>query len=84
MNLTQQLVTVARAYGEAKKLSLARISTIVLNDGKKLSQIENDGVDLTTGRFESAMRWFSTNWPERTRWPRGIPRPVAAVNEAAE
>jgi len=75
MTLTEQLLIVARAYCTARELSLARVSTLVFNDGKKLDGIANKGVDLATGRFEAAMRWFSDNWPAGTCWPDHIVRP---------
>lgn len=75
MTLTQQLVTVARTYCAARSLSMSRVSTLVFNEGKKLDAIERLGVDLSTGRFEAAMRWFSDNWPDGAAWPAAIARP---------
>lgn len=75
MILTQQLIAVAKAYSKARGLSLARVSTLVFNEGKKLAAIEFGGADLATGRFESAMHWFSDNWPEGASWPDGVARP---------
>jgi hypothetical protein len=78
MQLTNQLLVVARGYCAARSLSLARVSTLVFNEGKKLQAIANGRVDLSTGRFEKAMAWFSQNWPEAAAWPSGISRPSAA------
>jgi hypothetical protein len=74
MALTDQLLTVARTYAEARSLSLSRVSTIVFNDGKKIEAIEN-GADLQTQNFERAMGWFAENWPDGARWPADVPRP---------
>lgn len=79
--MTDQIIHVARAYCEERGLSLARVSTLIFNDGKKLDAIETKGADLSTGKFEHAMRWFSINWPKGLRWPKGITRP--AVTEGA-
>lgn len=81
MTMTDQLLAVARAYCAARSLSLSRVSTIVFNDGKKLDAIATKGADLATGKFEQAMKWFSTNWPADAEWPGAIarPRPAAAV-----
>lgn len=38
------------AYGKAKGLSRATVSTHLLNDGKRLQAIA-DGADMTTGRL---------------------------------
>ena len=75
MILTEQLITVAQAYCKARNLSLARVSTLVFNEGKKLTAIASGSVDLGTRRFENAMRWFSSNWPSGCDWPRDVPRP---------
>jgi hypothetical protein len=78
MILTDQLLTVARSYCQARGLSLARVSTLVFNEGKKLEAIASRGADLATGRFENAMRWFSSNWPEGCDWPSDVPRPATS------
>lgn len=76
MRCTDQLIRVTALYCEATRLSRSRVSTIVFNDGKKIDLIEA-GADLSTGRFEMAMAWFSANWPADTAWPNDIPRPAA-------
>lgn len=83
MQLTDQLLTVARAYCAARKLSMARVSTLVFNEGKKLEAIQSGGADLATGRFERAMNWFSENWPVETEWPTNISRPANSEPERA-
>ncbi len=75
MILTDQLLVVARAYCQIRGLSLARVSTLVFNEGKKLEAIASRGADLATGRFEAAMLWFSENWPEGADWPESVARP---------
>ena len=75
MQLTDHLLMTARAFSEARGLSLSRVSTLVFNEGKKLRAIER-GSDLSTGRFEQSMRWFSENWPDGAEWPASVPRPL--------
>lgn len=82
MTLTGQLLTVARAYCRARNLSIARVSTLVFNDGKKLDLIAQ-GADLGTRGLERAMRWFSAEWPENAAWPDGIERPKVKRPERA-
>lgn len=50
------------------------MSTLVFADGKVLTRISSGG-DLTTGRFEAAISWFSDNWPAGVDWPSDINRP---------
>lgn len=73
-SLRLQLLTLADAYCKARKLSRARVSTIVFNAGMALDRIAS-GKDLTTGSWERAMAWFSQNWPEGAEWPKGVKRP---------
>jgi hypothetical protein len=70
------IISVATAYCEANRLSLARVSTVVFNDGKALTRLAAGG-DLTTRSFERAMAWFSANWPEGLAWPDGVERPAS-------
>lgn len=72
--LRLKLLTVADAYARARKLSRARVSTIVFNAGLALDRIAS-GKDLTTGSWERAMAWFHQNWPEQVEWPRDVERP---------
>lgn len=74
--LRRELLTVADAYCEAKDLSLSRVSTLIFNDGKRLTAIR-EGKDLYTGRFEQALAFFSEHWPIGRAWPNGIERPRA-------
>jgi hypothetical protein len=74
MTLKEQLLKVAATYARARELSLARVSTLVFNEGKKIKRIEAGG-DIGTERFESAMQWFAENWPDKAPWPAGVVRP---------
>ena len=77
MQLTDQLLTVARAYSAAREVSMARISTLIFNDGKKFDLLER-GKDLGTKTHEKAMQWFSDRWPDGTDWPADVVRPAPA------
>jgi hypothetical protein len=79
MSGIEQLLTVARRYAEIEKIPLSTVSSRALNDGKKLSALE-DGADITVGRLEDALRWFSEKWPEGD-WPSDVPRPPAEALE---
>jgi hypothetical protein len=75
MSGIEQLLTIARRYGELEGVPLSTVSSRALDDGKKLAALEG-GADLTVGRLERALQWFSDNWPDGA-WPDGVPRPVA-------
>lgn len=80
MTLRETLIIVANHYAQARRLSMSRVSTLVLNDGKALDRISSGG-DLNTGSYERALEWFSANWPRGAAWPEGVERPQ---REAAE
>ena len=80
MQQIAHLLSVADAYKAALGIEDTTVSARVFNDSKKLASLRS-GSDITVGRFNAAMRWFSTNWPDDARWPAGIHRP--AVERAA-
>lgn len=73
------LLKLSDHYAAARGLSISRVSTLVFADGKVLTRISNGG-DLTTGRFEAAIGWFSDNWPVDVEWPSDIDRPHPKSN----
>lgn len=75
MTLREQLVTIADAYGALRKIGRQRVSTLVLNRGATLDALAEGRVDVNTGTFEKAMRWFADNWPDDADWPENIDRP---------
>lgn len=62
------LLNLSELYASARGLSISRVSTLVFADGKVLTRIAGGG-DITTSRFESAICWFSNNWPDGEPWP---------------
>jgi hypothetical protein len=74
MTGTQQLLTVAREYARATNRTLGTVSFLALGDGKRLKEIEG-GADITTGRLERTLAWFSDNWPPEGVWPAEVARP---------
>lgn len=54
------------------------LSFRVFGDSKKLSALRGEA-DITTGRFNGAVQWFSDHWPDDAVWPKGIARPKVAA-----
>lgn len=75
MSSINHLLMLAEAYGAGRSLSASRVSTLVFNDGKVIDRLAA-GADITVGRLERAMQWFSDNWPDDLAWPDGIARPA--------
>lgn len=82
MNEIGHLLSVADAYKRALKLEDVTVSARVFSDSKKLGALRR-GSDITVGRFNAALHWFSENWPEKARWPSHVSRPVAQPERAA-
>jgi len=80
MSGIDQLLRVARRYAEIEGIPLSTVSSRALNDGKKLTALE-EGADITVGRLEDALRWFSEKWPDG-EWPSDVPRPSSEALEA--
>jgi hypothetical protein len=74
MTLKDKLLLVSSTFAEARGLSASRVSTLAFGDGKIIDRLRV-GSDLTTGRFESGMEWFSQNWPAGAEWPCSVERP---------
>lgn len=76
------LLTVAAAYKMAAGLTDDKtVSFRAFGDSKKLSALQA-GADITVGRFNTTMRWFSENWPPEAPWPDAVDRPVVQEGTA--
>jgi hypothetical protein len=76
-SLIKQLMRASDAFGTARGISRARVSTLLFNSGHKLDAI-HAGRDVTTGTYERAIAWLSKNWPDDSPWPKGVHRPGAS------
>ena len=77
MSDIERLLQLARAYAAAEGVPLSVVSWRVFGDSKKIDVLVAGG-DIFSKRRESAVQWFSDNWPAKTKWPAGIPRPAPA------
>lgn len=75
---TAHLITVADAYRAATNTEDKTVSSRVFQDSKKLGAIRG-GADITVGRYNAALAWFSANWPDGAAWPHDVPRPAGEV-----
>lgn len=74
MRLNEALICISDIYCAARKLSRARVSTIIFNSGMTLDRIA-EGKNFTNKSYETALTYFSENWPEGAVWPEHIVRP---------
>lgn len=77
----EHLIKVADEYGRAANVEDKTVSSRVFQDSKKLGAIRA-GSDITVGRYNGALGWFSANWPDGADWPHDVPRPAAAETAA--
>lgn len=69
------LLTLARTYSAATGRSLARIATLIHDQGALFKKLEAGG-SCTIATFDKAVHWFSDHWPADAAWPEGIVRPA--------
>lgn len=74
-SLPDEVLTVARRYAAIKGLSMARVSTLASNSGRTLAHIDGGG-NITVGRCQRMLQWFSDNWPPYSEWPEEVTRPL--------
>jgi len=82
LSLREQLVMVANAYAAATNLKLATVSSKVLGRWHILPGLASGANDVSTARFEQAMLWFSSHWPDSAVWPDRVARPVPKPDQA--
>lgn len=82
-NATNHLIRLTNEYARAAGVGVTTTSRRLFQDSKKLAAIHK-GADITTARFEAAVQWLSSNWPEGAEWPEGIHRPEPATRQDPE
>jgi hypothetical protein len=76
----RHLLLIIDAYREATGVEDTTVSNRVFADSKKITAMRA-GADITLGRFNEALRWFSQHWPEGAEWPSEIPLPVFSPSQ---
>ncbi len=72
------LLALADTFEEYEGLSDTTLSFRIFGDSKKLGALRGEA-DITTGRFNDALKWFDEHWPTDCEWPDGVPRPKVAA-----
>lgn len=72
------LLALANEFQRVSPTEDKTLSFRVFGDSKKLTALR-EGSDITTGRFNGAVHWFSDHWPDGAVWPKGITRPRVAA-----
>lgn len=74
MNDVSHLLAIADEFMRVTETKEVTLSFWVFNDSKKLQSMRA-GADITMGRFNHALTWFSARWPEGAEWPADVVRP---------
>jgi hypothetical protein len=82
MLTVDHLLTLFGPFCEARRISSARLSTLLFNDGKRILLLQNGG-DIGSRRLQDAFQWLSDHWPPDAQWPANILRPAPANKVAA-
>lgn len=80
MDYRARLLTIARSYCDATGLSMARVATLVHNQGAFFRRLEG-GAGCTVDTYEKCLQWFSDHWPEGVQWPHCAARPMPQPTE---
>lgn len=72
------LLALADEFERVMSIEDKTLSFRVFGDSKKLSALRAEA-DITTARFNAALKWFSDNWPKDARWPKQVSRPKVAA-----
>lgn len=73
--LLRHLRDCAAAYCAAKTVSIATVAQKVLGDWRFFDRA-GEGKTFTARKYDEAMAWFATHWPDDTPWPTDVPRPA--------
>lgn len=75
--LRANLLALATAYGAAMNMEKATVAQRALGDWRFFQRLEDkDTASFTVRKYDGAVLWFSSNWPEGLDWPASISRPA--------
>lgn len=74
MDYRTQLLTLATALAQHRKVSTARVATQCANHGAFFSRLKT-GATCTVDRYLQIKQWFSDHWPADLLWPTGVDWP---------
>ena len=76
-------LTLVDRYCAHRRLSDARVSTLIFNDGARIATLRAGTGEIGVKRLARAILWLSENWPDGAEWPSEIPRPTAHSDKDA-
>lgn len=73
--LRNNLLTLARQYGDATGYALGTVGSLLVGDAKLFLRLKDETAGFTVAGYDRAAGRFSAVWPDKIPWPDGIPRP---------
>jgi hypothetical protein len=78
----EYLLTLATAYCRHVDRSEATVSNQITTHARLFKRLRaGHGCNVTT--YNTAIIWFSSNWPADLEWPEGIERPTLSKRKGA-
>lgn len=82
--LRTNLLNCARAYADAKGVSLATLARLAAGDWRFFSRLDDEKTTFTARKYDEVIQWLSDNWPDAAQWPMALSRPAPSkTGEAA-
>ena len=78
--LRANITLLTEAFVASTKLKASTVLSRAVKDARFLDRTGAGGKTFTVRVYDSALRWFSDNWPEETEWPKPIERPTAEAS----
>ena len=75
MSAIDEFLRLVELFRQARGISEARASTIILNGGGRIASIRRGESDIGSRRLAEAVRYLSDHWPDDVQWPADLPRP---------
>lgn len=77
--LTGHMLACAAAYASTYGYALTTLGKKVTRDTNFFLRLSERDRTFTVEKYDEVMGWFAQNWPQRVRWPKGVPRPKTAA-----
>lgn len=76
--LANHLLALSEAFCSARELGETTVGRHCAADSRFFARIRS-GKTFTAKKYDEVVAWFSSNWPDGSDWPRGVPRPQEAA-----
>lgn len=73
--LRQNLLNCADAFRAGRDIGLATLGRLSAGDWRFFDRLNDNEKTFTARKYDEVLVWLSANWPEKSVWPAGIPRP---------